>query len=48
MRWMHQMGEDDFDAMTDLAKSLRAKLHERAEVRVPSLMTGQASRRVAA
>ncbi|RMC94740.1 23S rRNA (adenine(2503)-C(2))-methyltransferase RlmN [Aquitalea palustris] len=43
MRWMHQMGEDDFDAMTDLAKSLRAKLHERAEVRVPSLMTGQAS-----
>ncbi len=21
MRWMHQMGEDDFDAMTDLAKS---------------------------
>lgn len=43
MRWMHQMAEDDFDAMTDLAKSLRAKLHERAEVRVPSLMTGQAS-----
>ncbi len=43
MRWMHQMGEDDFDAMTDLAKSLRAKLHQRAEVRVPSLMTGQAS-----
>ncbi|OHX18775.1 23S rRNA (adenine(2503)-C(2))-methyltransferase [Chromobacterium amazonense] len=43
MRWMHQMAEDDFDAMTDLAKSLRAKLHERAEVRVPSLMTGQES-----
>jgi 23S rRNA (adenine2503-C2)-methyltransferase len=40
---MHQMAEDDFDAMTDLAKSLRAKLHERAEVRVPSLMTGQES-----
>ena len=37
------MAEDDFDAMTDLAKSLRAKLHERAEVKVPSLMTGQAS-----
>ncbi|BEV73840.1 MULTISPECIES: 23S rRNA (adenine(2503)-C(2))-methyltransferase RlmN [unclassified Paludibacterium] len=41
MRWMHQMGEDDFDAMTDIAKSLRAKLHESAEVRVPSLMAGQ-------
>ena len=22
MRWMHQMGQNDFDAMTDLAKSL--------------------------
>lgn len=43
MRWMHQMGENDFDAMTDLAKSLRAKLVESAEVRVPELMTGQAS-----
>lgn len=41
MRWMHQMGEDDFDAMTDIAKSLRAKLHETAEVRVPSLMAEQ-------
>ncbi|MCW3481366.1 23S rRNA (adenine(2503)-C(2))-methyltransferase RlmN [Neisseriaceae bacterium JH1-16] len=43
MRWMHQMGESDFDAMTDLAKSLRAKLLDSAEVRVPSLMTGQDS-----
>ncbi|KZE32638.1 23S rRNA (adenine(2503)-C(2))-methyltransferase RlmN [Crenobacter luteus] len=43
MRWMHQMGEADFDAMTDIAKSLRAKLQASAEVRVPELMTGQAS-----
>lgn len=43
MRWMHQMGTDDFSAMTDLAKSLRAKLEACAEVRVPQLMTGQAS-----
>lgn len=43
MRWMHQMAESDFDAMTDLAKSLRAKLHEQAIVSVPSLMMGQAS-----
>lgn len=43
MRWMHQMGTADFDAMTDLAKSLRAKLETCAEVRVPSLMTSQAS-----
>ena len=37
MRWMHQMGQNDFDAMTDLAKSLRAKLHDTATVTVPSL-----------
>ena len=43
MRWMHQMGTDDFSAMTDLAKTLRAKLEACAEVRVPQLMTGQAS-----
>ncbi len=42
MRWMHQMGTDDFSAMTDLAKTLRAKLEACAEVRVPQLMTGQA------
>ncbi|GGY05386.1 23S rRNA (adenine(2503)-C(2))-methyltransferase RlmN [Paludibacterium paludis] len=41
MRWMHQMGESDFAAMTDIAKSLRAKLEESAEVRVPSLITQQ-------
>lgn len=43
MRWMHQMGESDFEAMTDLAKSLRAKLQASAEVGVPHLITGQAS-----
>ncbi|MDF0606360.1 23S rRNA (adenine(2503)-C(2))-methyltransferase RlmN [Neisseriaceae bacterium TC5R-5] len=43
MRWMHQMAEADFDAMTDLAKSLRTKLQQSAEVSVPALMTGQAS-----
>jgi 23S rRNA (adenine2503-C2)-methyltransferase len=41
MRWMHQMGEDDFDRMTDIAKSLRAKLQDAAEVRAPSFMTEQ-------
>jgi 23S rRNA (adenine2503-C2)-methyltransferase len=38
---MHQMGEDDFDGMTDIAKSLRAKLQDSAEVRAPSFMTEQ-------
>ena len=38
MRWMHQAGADDFADMTDLAKSLREKLQNHAEVKVPALM----------
>ena len=32
-RWIHQKGAADFDAMSDLAKSLRAKLAGAAEIR---------------
>ena len=35
MRWMHYEGCDDFDAMTDVAKSLRAKLKDIAVIRPP-------------
>jgi 23S rRNA (adenine2503-C2)-methyltransferase len=35
LRWMHRFGEDDFERMTDVAKSLRAKLAEEAEIRGP-------------
>ena len=38
-RWVHQRGESDFDAMTDLAKSLREKLKEVAEVRAPAILS---------
>mgnify|MGYP000991678226 FL=1 len=38
-RWIHQRGEADFAAMTDLAKDLRAKLEERAEVRAPAILS---------
>jgi len=38
-RWIHQRGVDDFDAMTDLAKSLREKLRETAEVRAPAVLS---------
>ncbi|MBX3672842.1 MAG: 23S rRNA (adenine(2503)-C(2))-methyltransferase RlmN [Burkholderiales bacterium] len=38
-RWVHQRGEADFDAMTDLAKSLREKLKEVAEVRPPQILS---------
>jgi len=38
-QWIHQRGVDDFDAMTELAKSLRDKLKERAEVRAPAVLS---------
>ena len=44
MRWIHQGGAENFDEMTDLAKSLRAKLNEKAIVGIPALMTSQESR----
>ncbi|WP_373747194.1 23S rRNA (adenine(2503)-C(2))-methyltransferase RlmN [Neisseria dentiae] len=43
MRWIHQAGAAGFDEMTDLAKSLRAKLQDQAEVAVPALMAAQES-----
>ena len=42
-RWIHQRGVADFDAMTDLAKTLREKLKERAEVRAPAILSEQRS-----
>ncbi len=41
--WLHQFGADDFAQMTDLAKSLRAKLPEVAEIRPPMLGHEQVS-----
>jgi 23S rRNA (adenine2503-C2)-methyltransferase len=43
-RWIHQGGVDQFDAMTDLAKSLREKLPNVARIEAPTLMTEQASK----
>ncbi len=34
-RWIHQKGAADFDSMTDLARSLRDKLRDVAEIRMP-------------
>jgi len=42
-RWIHQSGEADFDRMTDLAKSLRAKLATRAHVSVPPTISDHIS-----
>jgi 23S rRNA (adenine2503-C2)-methyltransferase len=36
MRWMHREACDDFEAMTDVAKTLREKLMAQAEIRPPA------------
>jgi 23S rRNA (adenine2503-C2)-methyltransferase len=38
-QWIHQRGVADFDAMTDLAKSLRDKLKAGAQVRAPAILS---------
>lgn len=42
-RWIHQRGESRFEEMTDLAKSLREKLAERAYVAVPTIVSDHLS-----
>jgi 23S rRNA (adenine2503-C2)-methyltransferase len=38
-QWIHQRGMDDFDAMSDLAKSLREKLKAIAQVKPPAILS---------
>ncbi len=42
-RWIHQFGEHDFEAMTDLAKSLREKLSRYAHIAAPSIISDNLS-----
>jgi len=42
-RWIHQFGASDFDAMTDLAKSLRDKLATRAMIAAPTVISDHTS-----
>ncbi|MBV8666934.1 MAG: 23S rRNA (adenine(2503)-C(2))-methyltransferase RlmN [Burkholderiaceae bacterium] len=42
-RWIHQFGAADFDAMTDLAKSLREKLKTRAQIVSPAVISDHTS-----
>ncbi|MCH9689357.1 MAG: 23S rRNA (adenine(2503)-C(2))-methyltransferase RlmN [Gammaproteobacteria bacterium] len=43
MKWIHQEGCLDFDAMSNLSKVLRAILHEKASLRTPEIKTCQTS-----
>jgi len=42
-RWIHQFGASSFDAMTDLAKSLRDKLATRATISAPTIISDHTS-----
>jgi 23S rRNA (adenine2503-C2)-methyltransferase len=42
-RWIHQRGAGEFDAMTDLAKSFRARLAEQAEITAPAVLRDSTS-----
>ena len=42
-RWIHQYNAADFDGMTDLAKSLRAKLKDRAAIVMPPVVSDHVS-----
>ncbi len=39
LQWVYQRGVDDFDDMTDLSKSLRARLKDDAEITMPAVQS---------
>jgi 23S rRNA (adenine2503-C2)-methyltransferase len=43
MQWIHQRGAARFDAMTELAKSLRAKLEQQASLAAPGVLRDSVS-----
>lgn len=43
LKWIHQMGVDDFDQMTNLSKNLRELLKETAEIVAPEVVSQQDS-----
>ena len=43
LQWIHQRHADAFDEMTDLSKSLRARLNEIAAIKLPEILSEQTS-----
>jgi len=39
LKWMHQLGVDDFSQMSNLSKDLRSKLSDHAEIRPPEVVS---------
>ena len=44
LKWMHQQGASSFDEMTNISKTLRAKLAEVAEIREPEILVDKTSK----
>lgn len=43
LKWIHQLGESNFDNMTNMSKAMRAKLAEVAEISLPEIVYDQTS-----
>jgi 23S rRNA (adenine2503-C2)-methyltransferase len=43
IKWIHQVGVDDFDQMTNVSKVLRTELQHYAEIRAPEVVLDKAS-----
>jgi 23S rRNA (adenine2503-C2)-methyltransferase len=43
LKWIHQIGESDFDKMTNMSKVMRTKLAEVAEISLPEVVLDQTS-----
>ncbi len=43
MKWIYRRGVDDFDAMTDLSRTLRSDLSETASIRLPGVLSENVS-----
>jgi 23S rRNA (adenine2503-C2)-methyltransferase len=44
LKWIHQIGESNFDNMTNMSKVMRAKLAEVAEISLPEVVYDQTSK----
>lgn len=43
MKWIHQVGANDFTQMTNLSKTLRASLTDKAEITLPEIVSDELS-----
>lgn len=44
LKWIHQVGESNFDNMTNMSKAMRAKLADVAEISLPEVVYDQTSK----